>query len=523
MNTPLLYLISMKLKNQLKSFLKSPVKLICFVLAAACIGLTIFSGQKMNTQDSIRDIRELTAIITAFYSVMFVVMSYKGFGNGASMFSMADVNMIFTAPFVQRKVLFYGLFQQLGTSVLLGIFVLFQYGWLHGVYGVGYGVVLLLLLGYALTIFLAQISAMVIYAFTSANDGRKRLVKIIYFAVIAAFAVCIALPALGNRADMIGEAAAAVNGPVVGLFPVSGWIGRAVAGILLGNATSVVVGLLLSAAFLAGMVSLMTYGKQDFYEDVLKSSEITQSAITARKEGRVGDTSPSRVKLGKTGIGKGFGASAFYYKHRLENRRSRAFILEPVSLIYAVIVIVMAFFTKGAGISAVFTTATIFQIFIVALGRFNKELTKPYIYLIPEPPLQKMLYALAESLPSTVLESLVVFIPVALIQGATPMDTALCIVARISFAFLFTAVNIAVERLWGGSSSKSTVMILYFAMMVVMAVPGIVLAAILGSLNPGAGQNAAVFLSLTVCNIPIGLLVMFLCRNMLQYAELNQR
>ncbi len=35
---------------------------------------------------------------------------------------MADVNLVFPAPFRQQGVLFYGLFQQMGTSLILGLF-----------------------------------------------------------------------------------------------------------------------------------------------------------------------------------------------------------------------------------------------------------------------------------------------------------------------------------------------------------------------------------------------------------------
>lgn len=523
MTAPLSYLFLTKLKNQIRSFFKSPVRIVYLLLVAGIIALTIFSGNKMNPPGrGQRDIRELAAGITAFYTVMFVITAYAGFGNGASLFSMADVNMIFTAPLTQRKVLFYGLFLQMGKSLMLGVFILFQYAWLHGVFNISYGTLLLILLGYAVAMYFGQITAMVLYAFTSADDTRRRTAKIIFFTFIAALVAFVAVSSLGDRSEMLAKAVAAVNGPIVRLFPVSGWTGRIIGGVMTGNTAEILPGFLLCAAYLIGMIMLLSNGKQDFYEDVLKSSEISQSAITARKEGRTGDISPSRVKVGKTGIGKGCGADVFYYKHRLENRRSRIFILEPMSMIYGVMIIVMAFFMKGAGITSVFTTATIFQIFVVLLGRFTKELSKPYIYLIPEPPLKKMLYAMAELLPSAILEAVVVFVPVAVILGATPLDAALCILARLSFAFLFTGVNVAVERLWGGSS-KALAMLLFFGILIAMAVPGIVLAAVMGALYTGAGQNAAVFVSLMVCNILVTLLTLFLCRNMLQYAELNSR
>ena len=34
--------------------------------------------------------------------------------------------------------------------------------------------------------------------------------------------------------------------------------------------------------------------------------------------------------------------------------------------------------------------ATYMQMFFVAIGRLLKELTKPYIYLVPEPPMKKL-------------------------------------------------------------------------------------------------------------------------------------
>jgi hypothetical protein len=57
---------------------------------------------------------------------------------------------------------------------------------------------------------------------------------------------------------------------------------------------------------------------------------------------------------------------------------------------------------------------------------------------------------------------------------------------------------------------------------VIMAAPGIVLAIVLSTMG-FAPENVAIFCSLILCNIPVSLLVLFLCRNMLQYAELNHQ
>jgi hypothetical protein len=528
MTNPLSYLLLVKLKNQLKSFIRSPGKMIYLVFIVALVGVTIWGGNSGDDRPGreYHSMNELSAIITVFYSVIFVFMVKKGFNNGASMFSMADVNMIFPAPFKQQKVLFYGLFQQLGTSLLLGLFLLFQYSWLHNLYNISYGVLFVILVGYALTVFFAQITAMVIYSFTSADDKKRNILKVIVYGIVICYVLYIGVNCIGDTAKILPKAVETVGTLPVKLFPVSGWLSWAISGILVGELTGVIVGLSLCTVFLVVLICLITYTKQDYYEDVLQGSEQMQAAITARKEGKVSDAAPKNVKLGKTGLNGGWGASAIYVKHKLENRRSRILILDMMSLIFAAATILMSLFMKtaDAGISMLFISATSMQIFTVALGRFNKELLKPYIYLIPEPPLKKMLYGLAEALPSAFAEAIIIFIPVAFIMHLSPVTTLFCIVARVSFAMLFTAGNIAVERLWGGSSSKSIVMLLYFTLLIVMAVPGIVLAVIASAAGVVIiDKDVSILLALIICNIPVSLVTMLLCRNMLQYAELNQR
>ena len=90
---------------------------------------------------------------------------------------------------------------------------------------------------------------------------------------------------------------------------------------------------------------------------------------------------------------------------------------------------------------------------------------------------------------------------------------------RFSFGLLFMAGNLMIERLFGGMTSKVLVMFFYYLSMIVLAVPGTVacvLAAIVWS------QLAGFFL-LAAVNVSLAVLVAFLCRNVLRYAELNQR
>ena len=105
---------------------------------------------------------------------MFVILVSAGFKNGASMFTLSDVNLLFPAPIRPRAVLYYGLFRQLGASLLLGLFLLFQYGWLHSLYGVGVGILILIVVLYGVSVFLAQVVAMAAYSLTSMSPPPPR-------------------------------------------------------------------------------------------------------------------------------------------------------------------------------------------------------------------------------------------------------------------------------------------------------------------------------------------------------------
>ena len=93
-----------------------------------------------------------------------------------------------------------------------------------------------------------------------------------------------------------------------------------------------------------------------YYEDVLQSTERTFKAVTASKSGQISEATPENIKLGKLGIGKGFGSSTLYYKHRLEDRRARVLIFDTLTLVFMGVSIIFAFFMRNEGIAPSFSS-----------------------------------------------------------------------------------------------------------------------------------------------------------------------
>ncbi|HML49107.1 MAG TPA: putative ABC exporter domain-containing protein, partial [Clostridia bacterium] len=172
----LLYLYGLRLKNQFKTFLRSPGKLILTVVFIGLFVLVLWSGRQSQAGMA-RDPRELSAIVLALYAWLFLLTVSGGLEKGTTFFRMSDVNLVFPAPIRPSNVLMYGLGQQLNTSLMVGFFLLFQYSWLHGLYGVTVGGLVLILLGYGLTIFFAQLTAMAAYSLTSVDAPGREGVK----------------------------------------------------------------------------------------------------------------------------------------------------------------------------------------------------------------------------------------------------------------------------------------------------------------------------------------------------------
>lgn len=523
----LVYLLRTRIKNRLISLLKSPGSVIGIILMAALLVMLVVTGSHGGEADiqAYRDISELYAGILLLFAMLFVIQAKNGLEKGSSLFSMQDVNLLFTSPLSNRRILVYGLLQQMGTSLLMGLFLLFQYGWMRNVYGVNFGFLLGVVLGYGITVFCGQLTAMVIYVNTVGSPARKRATQWTMVGVCVLAAGYLLYHAYAGRTDILGSVVAAAQGLPLAAFPVAGWAAMLIRGIAEGNILLIIGMLALCAAYIVLITRWMTSSQQDYYEDVLQATERSFTAITASKEGKASESLPTQVKVGKTGLGGGWGPSAFFYKQKLESRRARRFILDPMSLIMLAASLAFAFFLRGEdSLLGVFVFVTYMQFFTVSTGRWVRELLLPYVYMAPGSSFQKLLYCLVESLKKIAVEAVLMAVGMMLILGLSPVETIAFALARISFGMLFTAGMIVVERLFTGITLKWLVMIVMVVTELLVAIPGIVFAVWISVIAPDfLTANLRMLLLPAVINIPVSFLLVFASRNVLRTAELNNQ
>ncbi len=518
----LVYLVSRKLKNRVKEILHRPTELIVLLVVLAFAVFVIWTGNMSRESEALRDFGELEAILLGVYTVVFVLIAKNGFVNGAAMFSMPDVNLLFDAPFQPKTMLSYGLFSQMGHALSLGIVLVYQYSWLRSAYDVTLLKLLVIVIGYAMTVFLAQMIAMLIYSLTSGSDKKCRIAKGIFYGLLLIFVAFFAKDVLTTEGEMLPRVVAAANKPLMHFLPVAGFLRFGVAGALSQHWSAAFIALGCFVVCVAVYYVLVSLLRIDFYEDVLKAAEISFSAITARKEGKAQELAPRNVKVGKTGITHGEGAAVIGVKHSIENRRSRFLLFDLMSLIFAAATIIFALIIKDA--VGAFAFSVYMMVMSVGSGRWAKELTLPYVYLIPEPSFKKLLYTIKEQLPALAAQSVLNFVLLPFLIDCDWLTCIAMMTARFSFGLLFIGVNLLLSRLLGGNgNNKAIIVMVYFLFCLLASIPAIAAGVAVHFIYLGFASIAYSFFAIFAVNTLLALLLLFLCRNILETSQNNNR
>jgi len=514
----LVYLQAARLKNRIKELRRRPAKLVLFLAFAGLLVFVLISATGNEMGAAPRDDSLLFAIMLAFFAFTYVMGLFPGLGSGTTFYTMADVSLLFTAPLSPKRILYYGLIKQLGTTALTGIFLLFQYGWLRSSFGISFGQMLMIVLGYGLTVFSAQLTAMWIYCVSSGSDGRKRIIRTLIWAVCGITLLWLIRPVLagGELLDTLFNRGTESIGMA---FPVAGWVVAIIRGLFMGDMTLLLIGAGAMGAFLLIVTLVIFRLNADYYEDVLLATEVTHSTVAAAKEGRMTETGRRTIKVGKTGIGRGRGASVFFFKHLLESRRAGRLLFSTMSLVLMAIPIGLAVFLGRVPESFLpaLMVSCFLTLFSFSASRWGLEMLKPYIYLVPQNPFKKLIMLCGESVLKCVLESAILMVILGLITGVSWTMVAAGILIRVGVGLLVIAMSAAMERLFGQIKSPMILLPLFLFMAALFIGPAAGLA-MLAVLWLGLPLGIALWLVVLWC-YGVSFLVIFLCRNMLTWAE----
>lgn len=514
------YLLVTLLKNRLLSLKKRPVLLVFYIVCIiAVVGtLVAYSFFEAEKTQEFADIRIIYAIVAGF-ALLFAYMGImSGLSTGGTFFSMSDVTLLFVAPVSSKRVLIYGLIKQMGSTLVAAVFIIFQIPNLKMNFNVNSGTLVNIFLIYAFIVFFSQLISMAVYIFSNGNEGRKKLVKGTMYGVIIILAGMIYME-YRSANSFFAALLNFVDSTVFGFVPVIGWTTAFVKAGVEADALMYIVSIAFMLIVGAVIIFIMTMGTADYYEDVLLSTEVLFNAQQLAKDGQhvgVINTKKMKVREKNTGIRHGDGASVLFWRHMLEMRRSGKIpFIGMYTVIAAVGAGIMAYMNKSAASGYMVLGILVYiQFFMVAMGKLSVELIRPYIYLIPQSPLKKLIYASMTSIVKPFADGIIIFGVMAIMRQGGFFEAFFQMLAYGASGMLFVSFTIICQKFLGGQPNELLSAVIRIGVFLVMIGPGV-----------AAGIVAAILLPETltcICLLPYillcvlwALLSFVFCRNLL--------
>lgn len=531
----ILYLLRKNVKNGIIDTLKSPLKLIVYSFIGASLVFAVIQGFVMDsTMDEPPDQRILYGAYIALLFFISIPIMLKGLSTGSSFFGLSDVNNIFVAPISEKKVLTYGIGRQLASSLFL-VICFSAYGSIGiRVFELSTADALYLFGGIALMMLIVQMVTLLLFCICSAFPKTSFYLKLFIYA-LPVFALGAVVAYMFSGGMTLENLYAAISQKILEYIPIVGWMHGLVFGLIYDNIFNIILyGSLLLGCCLASVI-IFCVTKLDYYEDVLARAESYFEFKDHIRTGKVteGDWMGNRrIKLRKQGINKGRGASAIFYKHLREgSRRSRFMFFNINTMILLAITAIIGlamkgFFRQPWRVTIIYLAVTAIisyvQFFFSAAGDWVKELNKPYIFLIPDDPVRKLIMAGATSIIKPFIDGAVSFAFLWVLVGGFIPDLIICPLVYGSFGCIYIASNILAQRIVGISGNRGVFITFYMGIMVVLMVPGIVIGLLaLSNIHGWLSVISASVMGLPIFlwNILVSFVIFMVCKNLLHNLE----
>jgi hypothetical protein len=214
---------------------------------------------------------------------------YNGLKQGTALFSMADVEYLFTAPVNPRTILLSGIAKQASIMIFASIFLLFQYSNIRRLAGLDVMALVGLMVSYAILGISLHILSACLYAYSSAVPGAAQTHRHLVFGSARGNAGIIRADIhAAGRIDTTGADGILRIGclELRTRHRMGAGFGDRDHGIRFMSAIIYLALMLLSAV---GFTMLLQRTDMDYFEDVLLAAERASQAKEDKKAGRVSE------------------------------------------------------------------------------------------------------------------------------------------------------------------------------------------------------------------------------------------
>ncbi|MCR5825003.1 MAG: CPBP family intramembrane metalloprotease [Oscillospiraceae bacterium] len=381
----------------------------------------------------------------------FVVSALSADKNGSRIFLPADVNLLFASPLQPQSVLLFRLMTQLGTSLLAGVYLLFQVPNLVFNLGMRLWAALALIVVWCMTVAVGKLLQLLLYTVCSTRPAWKRRLRGGVYAFLALLAGAYLLCwKLGGNSPL-RAALDLFNAPVTRFLPLWGWL----KGIFVYASEDNLPGALAClAAVVVGSVLLTAVIwriKADFYEDAMAKSEET-AALLERAQSEKSALAVVRRKtdrsdrLQRDGLRHGRGATVFFHKamyNRFRFARLGVFTKTAVTYLLAAagVAALCRFVLATDGLIPVVLTLSAFVFFRAMGNPLEQDTQMDCFLLIPESTWHKLFFSLLGGAANCLLDLLPAVLAAAVLLGTSPLRVLAWLPLVVSVDFFATTVG----------------------------------------------------------------------------------
>lgn len=451
--------------------------------------------------DAIRESIPAATMILLLVVVLWGI--YGGSKKGSDFFLMADANILFAAPLKAQTVLMFRLSFQILALLFFTFYLIFQVPSMKLILGLDNFAIIAIFLAWGMLLFMSKLMSVFTYTLTATYEHLKKYVVPFVFAVGLLVVAATGAVYISTGSDYMATLRLTYGADWSNYIPVFGWYKAMVMNAINGHVLASFGYMALNLVFLIALVWGIWHIKADFYEDALagaqKRDDMTKATLEGRNINKDKKQSAKRAqklehKVQKSYELKGWGASVFLHKSILNRRRFSKF-----GFVTNTLLLYLAIGGLGAAFMAYKTDLREISVIglIMALTLFFRNFGNPieiesshnWLFLVPEDPYKKVLYAILAGSVDCVLDLLPGIVVATVILRGNPLMALLWLATLVSMDFMFSCFGLLLQAILPSSAMdvvKSMLQMMLRAFIIVVIAIAFAIGTVLQGLALGA-------------------------------------
>ncbi len=420
--------------------------------------------EELDIEMTEEEFAQLMLVVEAGIAVLVLVLlffgAYSGMKKGSDIFTMADVNFLFTAPIKPQSVLLFRLTFQMLATVAGSIYLLFQIPNLVLNAGVPLEICLIGFLALIIVFIFQKLVSVGMYTITATYPNVKRYVLPGMLGIVTVLALATGGVFVSTGQDVWKTLELTWASHWSRWVPVIGWTKALVMNAAEGKTLLAVLQFVLLILAMVALVYFIWHMKADFYEDAMAGAQQREDLLIAAAENRKPvsvneekDKKKDRRKVKEEQSLKGQGAMVFFTKELLCRKRLARFgIVTGTMSWYFTIAAACALANMYLFESDSFNVAGFIIMAVLFFRNYGnpiaQETSMNWLFLVPESPYKKVFFAMLAGTYATFADLLPGMILFTVVCGTNPLEMVLWMMVLVTMDFMLSGVGMILEALF---------------------------------------------------------------------------